>query len=154
MGGRFGIPLALVRCRISGEERTLEPEGDDTLKKLLLPTAVAAAIALGLATATPARAQAPGGTPLRVPSVVAQSINPNPYIAPGLTLRQYAYNTAVLGRALSKVPPYALGYNPYPPVVNYGPAYGSPYLNPYLNPYLAVPSYAYSSYPSASPYYP
>jgi len=40
-------------------------------------------------------------------------VNANPTIRPGLTLGQYAYNTAVLGSAFSHVPPYALGYNPY-----------------------------------------
>jgi hypothetical protein len=80
-------------------------------------------------------------------------INPNPVIAPGLTLQQYAYNTAVIGRALSNVPPYALGYNPYPAVVNYGPVYRN-YGNAYAHPYLAVPTYPFSSYPSASPYFP
>jgi hypothetical protein len=73
-----------------------------------------------------------------IPSVAAQSINRNPYITPNLTLNQYAYNMSVLGQAYSTIPPYALGYNPYPQVVNYGPVY-SGYYNPYLtgyNPYL------------------
>jgi hypothetical protein len=48
-----------------------------------------------------------------IPSVAAQSINPNPYLTPSSTLGQYAYNTAVLGQALSNIPPYFLGYNPY-----------------------------------------
>jgi hypothetical protein len=109
--------------------------------------------ALLLAGASSALAQAPKSTPLFVPSVAMQSINPNPIIAPGLTLRQYAYNTSVMGRALSRVPPYALGYNPYPAVVNYGPAYGA-YASPYANPYLSLPSYGYSTYPSASPTFP
>ena len=39
--------------------------------------------------------------------------NPNFQIAPGLSLTQAAYNTAVIGRAMAQVPPYALGYNPY-----------------------------------------
>ena len=34
-----------------------------------------------------------------IPSVAAQGVNPNPYIAPGLTLGQAAFNTAVLGQA-------------------------------------------------------
>jgi hypothetical protein len=85
---------------------------------------------------------------------ISSYINYNPYIAPGLTLQQYAYNTAVLGQAYSSVPPYALGYNPYPQVINYGPVYrtyGYPYLTGYAgyNPYL---SYYYN--PSLGYYYP
>jgi hypothetical protein len=38
-------------------------------------------------------------------------VNTNPYIAPGVTLKQFAYNTAVLGRLYSRIPPYLLGYN-------------------------------------------
>ena len=116
------------------------------MKKLLLPLAL---VALGLLGTASARAQSPSGRPLFVPSLASQATNPNPYIAPGLTLGQYAYNTSVMGRALSNVPPYALGYNPYPPAINYGPLYRS-----YVNPYLAVPSAYYTNYPSVSPYYP
>jgi hypothetical protein len=134
------------------------------MRKLLWPVAAVAVLALELATAAPANAQSRSGTPIRIPSVAVQSINPNPYIAPGLTLRQYAYNTSVMGRALQQVPPYAFGYNPYPSVVNYGPLYAytpapyvNPYANPYMsayaNPYLATPSYL-SLNPSASPYSP
>jgi hypothetical protein len=61
-------------------------------------------------------------------------INPNPYIVPGVRLLQYSYNTAVLGKTYSQIPPYLLGYNPYPQAVNYGPVYnpqlyggGTPY---------------------------
>jgi hypothetical protein len=67
-------------------------------------------------------------------------VNPYYQIWPGMTINQYAYNTALLGRAYSNVPPYALGYNPYPsPVYMYG-AY--PYYSPYG--YGAYP-YAYGS---------
>jgi hypothetical protein len=115
------------------------------MNKLLLTLALAS---VGLIAVPSARAQS--GRPLSVPSVTAQSINPNPYIAPGLTLGQYAYNTSVMGRALSNVPPYALGYNPYPTTINYGPLYRT-----YSNPYLVVPPSAYyPNYPSVSPYYP
>jgi hypothetical protein len=53
-------------------------------------------------------------------------INPAFQVAPGLTIGQAAYNTAVLGRALSFVPPYALGFNPYSgysPYMGYGGSY-------------------------------
>jgi hypothetical protein len=83
-------------------------------------------------------------------------INPNWQIAPGLPINQFAFNTAVIGRALRQVPPYAFGYNPYPnPIIapgsfltagsggynplsynpynsfggGYGAGYGSPYLS-------------------------
>src|SRR4051812_47315230 len=64
--------------------------------------------------------------PLAIPSLPA--FNPNPYVNPSQPLGQAAYNTAVLGQALSNIPPYALGYNPYPQVANYGPSY--PVVNP------------------------
>jgi hypothetical protein len=69
-------------------------------------------------------------------------VNTNPWISPYQTLNQAAYNTAVMGNALSTIPPYWLGYNPYIRNVNYSPVYAgyNPYLygyNPYAyNPYL------------------
>jgi hypothetical protein len=64
-----------------------------------------------------------------IPFVSQQAINPNVYVNPFQTLGQAAFNTAVMGNALAQVPPWALGYNPYPnPVANYGsmvlPSYG------------------------------
>jgi hypothetical protein len=53
-------------------------------------------------------------------------VNTNPQIAPGVSLLQYAYNTAVVGRAMGNVPPYLLGYNPYPPAVAVGGGYAPP----------------------------
>jgi hypothetical protein len=74
-------------------------------------------------------------TPLFVPSVANQAINPNFLVAPGLTLPQAAYNTAVVGQSISQVPPYALGFNPYPQIAYANPlqsttaglGIGSPY---------------------------
>jgi hypothetical protein len=79
-----------------------------------------------------------------IPSVAAQGVNPSPYLAPGLTLGQAAYNTTVLGQALSNVPPYALGYNPYPQTVNPGLGYST--AAPYGGPALSTMG-AYSPYP-------
>jgi hypothetical protein len=73
----------------------------------------------------------------------------NPYfrVAPGLSLNQYAYNVGTLGRAYSYVPPYVLGYNPYPVYVNYGPVYPTiGFYNPYLR------NYQYRAYLN-TPYY-
>jgi hypothetical protein len=50
-------------------------------------------------------------TPLTVPSVAAQAVNPNLLIAPGLTLPQASFNTAVLGQALRQIPPAAFAAN-------------------------------------------
>jgi hypothetical protein len=76
----------------------------------------------------------------------ATRVNPNPLIAPGVTLNQWAYNTAVMGRAYSYVPPYLLGYNPYPSVVSYGPLVTYPTYYPSMS-YSYVPGvynpYAY-----------
>ena len=62
-------------------------------------------------------------------------VNPNFQVAPGLTLNQAAYNTAVIGRAIAQVPPYAFGYNPYPPRI------GS--TAPILNSVAYVPPMSY-----------
>jgi hypothetical protein len=88
---------------------------------------------------------------------VSYPINPNPYIAPGLTLQQYSYNTLSLARVYRRIPPYLLGYSPYPGG-GYGPAYTPMY---YPQPYTYTPpTYSgggyypgnYSYYPSYSPY--
>src|SRR5207248_9731639 len=83
----------------------------------------------------------------------ALPVNPNYYVAPGLTLNQYAYNLSVLGQALSNFPPYALGYNPYPVVANYGPVYNvTPFAsNPFLNPYAGALGGAYVGTPYLFP---
>jgi plastocyanin len=57
---------------------------------------------------------------LFVPSVANQAINPNFRISPTLTLPQAAFNTSVFGAAISTIPPYALGFNPYPQAVSIG----------------------------------
>jgi hypothetical protein len=86
----------------------------------------------------------------------------------GLTLRQAAYNVATLGQALSFVPPYALGFNPYPrivtnpviaPITNpYAGAGINPYASLYANPYASLTSNAYGTSPGYdnsyyNPYY-
>jgi hypothetical protein len=84
-----------------------------------------------------------------VPAADAQVVNPlfqvpfgvNPYfrVRPGLTLSQAYFNISTMGQALSNVPPYALGYNPYPaPIYSplYSPLYTGGLSNPYVNPYL------------------
>src|SRR5205823_3515924 len=63
-------------------------------------------------------------------------INPNFYLTPTMTLNQYAHNVATLGRAYSNIPPYLLGYNPYPQAVNYGPSF--PTITPYTSPVLST----------------
>jgi len=79
-------------------------------------------------TAGPVRAQFRSGGR---PTGAALTINPNFVMPNGITFPQAAFNTAVIGRAASNIPPYLLGYNPYPPV-NIGPSY--PVINP-VNPY-------------------
>ena len=65
----------------------------------------------------------------------------------GLTLRQSAFNIATIGQALSFVPPYTLGFNPYPRVV-VNPGVGNPYASLTSNPYATSPGYgdSYSPY--------
>src|SRR5436309_2899706 len=82
------------------------------LRQRFITTAAVALIAWATMTAGvfgQARPAYPIGLPYNPPAI----INTNPYIAPGVRLQQYAYNTAVLARAYSTIPPYALGYNPY-----------------------------------------
>lgn len=105
-----------------------------------------------------------GPRPIVVPPLSSYTVNPNWYVAPGVTLSQYAYNMQVLGQAYSQVPPWLYGYNPYPnPIVNYGPTYPTtPYTYPspltnvyssYTNPYAYPGMYSnpffnfYRSYP-------
>ena len=74
--------------------------------------------------------------PIFVPALgtPGYGVNPNPWISPYMTLNQAAYNTAVLGSALSTIPPYALGYNPYLGGLGFG--LGNPLLSAGLyNPY-------------------
>jgi hypothetical protein len=107
-----------------------------TFSKRISVAAVAALSVLGVA----------------VPAADAQVANPvyqvpfgvNPYyrVRPGLTLAQAYYNIAAAGQALSYVPPYAMGYNPYPV---YNPLYANPYAGAYspyggYNPYMGYAS--------------
>ena len=75
--------------------------------------------------------------------------NPNFQVAPGLSVSQAAFNTAILGRALRQIPPYALGYNPYA-----APAVASvPYMAPLggYSPTLATyPGMGAGGYPSTA----
>lgn len=71
-------------------------------------------------------------------------INPYFQVRRGLTIQQAAYNTALMGRAVSNWPPYAFGGNPFvspaiSPVSPFGAAaglYSNPYAG-YANPYTA-----------------
>jgi hypothetical protein len=51
-----------------------------------------------------------GGISSRQPAIVT---NPNPMIAPGLNLSQYAYNYGVYSGTYGKTSPFLLGYNPF-----------------------------------------
>lgn len=78
-------------------------------------------------------------------------VNPNPIIAPGVRLQQYAFNTAVMGQAYRNIPPYALGFNPYPLAVNYGPVFNPYGFRPqFYNPYS--PAIYGNAVPTGVPY--
>ncbi len=84
----------------------------------------------------------------------AQGQSPFFQVRPGLTLQQHAFNIATMGRALSFVPPYALGINPFPQVAIGGPGFSA--LTPF-SPYggtgtLTTNPYATSSFGSAYGY--
>jgi hypothetical protein len=63
-------------------------------------------------------------------------------------LRNWAFNTAVIGNTYASIPPWVFGYNPYPPI-NYGPVsqpyspsvssggYSPSYSGGYSNPYAS-----------------
>jgi hypothetical protein len=124
-------------------------------------TALAAVAVLGVALFAPA-AQAQG---YRVrygrPFPVVQNIYPAfaPTQLQQSALRNWAYQTRVIGQTYASLPPWLYGYNPYPPpVYNYGtvvpmtpyyptpyPAYVSPYSSGYTPALPAVPlnPYAY-----------
>jgi hypothetical protein len=83
-----------------------------SVKRLTLVALGVALLALTLA-AAPAHAQLMRRTP-----GVGGTLNPYNYYDPYGNSRQAAFNIALYGRAMSQVPPYALGYNPYPQIVN------------------------------------
>jgi hypothetical protein len=125
-----------------------------SVKRLTLAAFGVALLALVLA-AAPASAQGR----FRIPGT-GGTLNPYNYYDPYGYSRQAAFNIALYGRAMSQVPPYALGYNPYPQIVNNNPypyyptvpyagGYGTIANNPA---YAASPGYAGS--PGMSNYYP
>jgi hypothetical protein len=141
--GRFG------RAKTCGRNESLlwgTNMRSEVMNKFLRGFALAAVLSVGVLALSSGTAHAQRRT-IAIPPI-GSYVNQNPYITPYMTLNQYAYNTAVLGQAYSTIPPYMLGYNPYPQVINYGPVYRN-YTNPYLtgyagyNPYL---SYYYNPY--------
>jgi hypothetical protein len=134
------------------------------------PALTNSAMITATSVATPVTTSSRTGSPITIPSLANQSINPIFQIAPGLTLPQAAYNTAISGQAIRQVPPYALGYNPYPQAMTlgsgysmagaygsggYGGGYGSASLTstPYGNGYSTGGSYGDTgSQGASSPY--
>jgi len=104
----------------------------------------------------------------RVPGL-GGTLNPFNYYDPYGYSRQAAFNIALYGRAMSQVPPYALGYNPYPQILSmpytptpfYGGGYGTLVNNPasYSSPGYSSPGLSdygggynpYSYWPSYDP---
>jgi len=117
------------------------------------PARFAAAALFGLALASSALAQVQPPrvlyppNPLSRPGIVPFPVNPNQYVAPNVTARQLAFNVATLGQAYQQVPPYLLGYNPYPsPVISSGPVVANAGYGGMANPY------ALSTVASTNPY--
>jgi hypothetical protein len=76
-----------------------------------LGAALLAGLALVGTLAAPVQAQrASNRPPANVPA--NPQVQPNWMLPNGMTLPQFAYNTAVLGNALGQLPPQAFGYNP------------------------------------------
>jgi hypothetical protein len=80
--------------------------------------------------------------PLPQPAI---PINPNWWVGPGLTIRQAAYNQAVMNYSTFAYTPYQW-YNPFVNTVNY--ANFAPYRNyyGYMNPYYASFYNPYAAY--------
>jgi hypothetical protein len=141
-----------------------------SVKRLTLAAFGVALLALVLA-AAPAFAQR-GSLPINsrvgLPNAFGMggtggTLNPYNYYDPYGFSRQAAFNIALYGQAMSQVPPYALGYNPYPTILNtplnptvpYGA--GSIVNNPalYTSPGYNSPGYGgYGGGYGYSPYYP
>ncbi len=122
-----------------------------SLRQLVTAALLGLAVSLAVPELAWAQAARPVPVPVPVPARQRYPINPSylgPYYFMGNTMAQMrfnqaAYNVALLGRAASNIPPYLLGYNPYPsPIVSPYP----PIYNPYNNPYM----YSGSAY--GSPY--
>jgi hypothetical protein len=78
-------------------------------------------------------------------------LNPTQRIAPGVTSQQALYAYGQAARAVSMVPPWVYGYNPYPsPIIAGGPGlggYSSPYYPGYSNPYGGYGGFGYGGGP-------
>ncbi len=110
-------------------------------------------------------------------SPATPGIYPFMQVAPGLNLQQAAYNTALMGRAFSAFPPYAMGFappyamgyagfgnNPGVPTPGFAQALANSGYNPFLvnsllaNPYAgggmtaSMTSGGYGGYPGEYPY--
>src|SRR5688572_8211813 len=95
-----------------------------------------AGLAILGAMAAPAHAQRGSRQPMiRGPIVTPYPVNPNGFTGAFPTAQQQLFNARVVGRAYRSIPPYALGYNPYPsPIINTAP------IVPYPS-YPSVPSF-------------
>jgi hypothetical protein len=91
-----------------------------SLRPFALPPLAAVVVLLGAGEAQ-AQYAAPRINARRVVVVPVQpAYYPNYVLPNGVPVSQYTANVAALGQAYSQVPPYLLGYNPYPtPVINY-----------------------------------
>jgi hypothetical protein len=76
---------------------------------------------------------------LAAPAAQAQLQWPVQWFDPYGNARRAAFNIALYGAAMRQVPPYALGYNPYPQIVA-RTAVAPPYMNPALGAY-GLPGY-------------
>jgi hypothetical protein len=125
----------------------------ESLRRIAMTALVGLAVS---ATATPAQAQN-YYSPFYRPGVVPgfSPINTNPFVAPGVTLQQYAYNRSVMTQAAYGMYPYQPGFSPtlYQSALNayaapnymapgtpyYAPTAYNPYLSTVANPYAANP---------------
>ena len=96
---------------------------------------LAGAVALGVSVSA-AQAQ-----PVMRPSL----INPAFTVAPGIQQYNNLVNTAILGRTLRQIPPYAFGFNPYPQPIVGGMSYIPP-IYPTLGSYAGMGG----AYPSSA----
>lgn len=77
-------------------------------------------------------------------------VNPLQLVAPGVTQQQALYNFTQQVRAARTIPPYLLGYNPYPsPIISTGPVIPSPIV-----PGVPIAGGGYLGVPGANLYTP
>jgi hypothetical protein len=74
-------------------------------------------------------------------------VNPNAFLGGPRTAQQFLFNSAVVGRGIRNIPPYAFGFNPFPaPIINTAPVINTGPFTPF--PVSPVSPFALSTVPA------